>query len=232
MKELHYFQHVPFEGLGVIEQWAQKKGFSLSSTQFFKDQKISMPDNTDWLVVMGGPMSVNDQDKYPWLKAEKLAIEHAIKKDIVVMGICLGAQLIAEVLGAGVKVNDHKEIGWFGLSRDSHLSDHSLADIFPSQWDALHWHGETFDIPGEARLLASSTACHNQGFVYKEKVLGLQFHLEVTRSGADALVQNCAEDLTVGDFISTRDEIVSSDAPFDASHDLMIKLLDHMNTLS
>jgi len=149
----------------------------------------------------------------------------------VVVGICLGAQLIADVLEAGVRANAYKEIGWFPVYLNNKALDLPMTEVFPSQWDAFHWHGDTFDIPEGARLLASSEACRNQGFVYKERVVGLQFHLEVTRPGADGLVRHCANELKDDDFIATPEEILSPDAPFEESNDLMIRLLDYLNGL-
>lgn len=231
MKQLHYFQHVPFENLGVIEDWARIHDFTISATRFYQDQSISMPENTDWLIVMGGPMGVYDHDVYPWLTVEKKAIEQAIESGKVVMGICLGAQLIADVLGSGIRANAYKEVGWFPVYLHRNALNHPVAEVFPSQWDAFHWHGDTFDIPEGARLLASSCACRSQGFIYRERVIGLQFHMEVIRSGAAALVQNCAYDLKMDEFVSTADQILAPEAPFEESHQLMSKLLDYLNTL-
>jgi GMP synthase-like glutamine amidotransferase len=231
MKKLHYFQHVPFEKLGLIEDWATAQGFVLSSTRFYQDRTISMPADTDWLVVMGGPMGVDDQDLYPWLPDEKRAITQAIESGKVVLGICLGAQLIAEVLGAPVRKNAFKEIGWFPVYLERKSMDHPLVEIFPSQWDAFHWHGDTFDIPDGARLLASSSACRSQGFVYGDRVVALQFHLEVTRKGAQALVENCGAELKTDEFVATPEQILAPDAPFEASHRMMFQLLDHLNSL-
>lgn len=231
MKHLHFFQHVPFENLGIIESWAHHHNFAVSSTQFYKDQSISMPEDTDWLVVMGGPMGVDDIDEYPWLSAEKAAIARAIDRRIIVLGICLGAQLIAQVLGSGVRANAYKEIGWFPVYLDFEALAHPISETFPSQWDAFHWHGDTFDIPEGGRLLARSSACRNQGFVYNDQVVGMQFHMEVTRAGAADLVKNCAADLKMDEFVSTPDQILSPHAPFEESHKVMTSLLDYLNTL-
>lgn len=231
MKKLHYFQHVPFENLGCIEAWATAHDFKLSTTRFYQDSAIAVPDDMDWLVVMGGPMGVGDLDRYPWLVEEKKAIEAAIEAKKVVLGICFGAQLIAEVLGAGVRANAYKEIGWFPVYLERKSLDHPLVEIFPSQWDAFHWHSDTFDIPDGARLLATSSACHSQGFVYGDRVVALQFHMEVTRTGAARLVENCSADLKSDEFVATSDEILSPDAPFEASHRMMTQLLNYLNSL-
>src|SRR2546428_2396131 len=110
---IHYFQHVPFEGLGCIEDWANRKSHVLSSTRFFEKHTLSDLKTIDWLIVMGGPMGVYDESEYLWLKEEKEFIKKAIDANKVVIGICLGSQLIAEVLGAKVYKNKFTEIGWF-----------------------------------------------------------------------------------------------------------------------
>ena len=137
-------------------------------------------------------MGVYDQDEYPWLEIEKVAIAQAIEGGKVVLGICLGAQLIAQVLGADIRANAYKEIGWFPVYLDSDVLAHPISEVLPSQWDAFHWHGDTFEIPEGGRLLARTSACRNQGFIYNDRVVGMQFHMEVTRSGAAELVKNCA----------------------------------------
>lgn len=231
MKKLHYFQQVPFEDLGIIEAWAVARGFTLSSTRFFQNSTISMPEDTDWLVIMGGPMGTTDHAAYPWLADEKRAIVQAIEAGKVVLGICLGAQLMAEVLGAGVRTNAFKEIGWYPVYLERESLDHPLVEIFPSQWDVFHWHGDTFDIPDGARLLATSSACRSQGFVYGDRVVALQFHMEVTRTGAAALVKHCSADLKTDEFVATPEQILAPDAPFEESHRVMIQLLDYLNSL-
>lgn len=231
MKKLHYFQHVPFENLGIIEDWALNNGFEISSTQFYRDPVISIPDQIDWLVIMGGPMGIYDEDRYPWLSLEKHAVLQAVEQGKVVLGICLGAQLIADVLGAGIRPNAYKEIGWYPVYLHSGILDHPVADVLDPQWEVFHWHGDTFDVPDGARLLASSLACRSQGFIYGDRVLGLQFHMEVTRSGAAALIENCADDLTGNQFVSTPEKMLSADVNFEASHQVMSRLLTYLDSL-
>ncbi len=231
MKKLHYFQHVSFENLGIIEDWALKNGFDVSSTQFHHSPTIAMPDDIDWLIVMGGPMGVYDEDKHPWLSSEKQAILGAIETGKVVLGICLGAQLIADVLGAGVRANAYREIGWYPVYLHGGILDHPIAGVLDPQWEAFHWHGDTFDIPDGARLLVTSSACRSQGFIYKDRVVGLQFHMEVTRTGAAALIENCSDDLKHDEFVSTPEQILSAHAFFEDSHKMMFRLLDYLNSL-
>lgn len=112
---IHYLQHVPFEGLASIEQWATTKDYILSATKFYNGDTLPSVDHLDWVIVMGGPMNIYENDKYPWLTWEKHFIEEAIKKNKIVIGICLGSQLIADVLGSKVYKGQEKEIGWYPI---------------------------------------------------------------------------------------------------------------------
>ena len=113
MIKVHFLQHVQYEGLGSIADWIHGNSYDLTVTQLFNDQSLPDPGDIDFLIIMGGPMGIYQEDKYPWLKKEKLFIEQAIKKNKKVLGICLGAQLIADVLGSKVFPNKYQEIGWF-----------------------------------------------------------------------------------------------------------------------
>jgi GMP synthase-like glutamine amidotransferase len=231
-KRIHFFQHVPFEGPGIIQNWAGSCGHTISTTSFFSGQNPPDPDQFDWLVVMGGPMGVHDEIDYPWLKIEKRAIEAAIGASKVVLGICLGAQLIADVLGAEVRPNAYKEIGWFPIYLSNEILDHPVAELFPPQWISFHWHGDTFGLPNGARLIASSVGCRNQGFIYSDRVIGLQFHMEMTERRVHSLLQNCRQELTDSMFIQSESEILNADAPYHQNHQLMNRLLDYLDTLS
>ena len=107
---IHYFKHVSFEGLASIQEWSTKNGHILTSTNFYLNENLPHLDSIDWLIVMGGPMSVEDEKKFHWLSKEKIFIRKAIEKGKTVIGICLGAQLIAQILGAKVYPNKQKEI--------------------------------------------------------------------------------------------------------------------------
>jgi len=231
MKQIHYFQHVPFETPGFIDKWAAHHGYSQSATRFFDGQKPPDLDAVDWLVILGGPMGVYDEADYPWLVEEKKAIKEALAGGKVILGICLGAQLVAESLGALIRPNLYKEIGWFPIYLESRALDLPIADVLPPQWEAFHWHADTFEIPDGARLLASSAACRNQGFVLGDRVVGLQFHLEMDRTAAETLLQNCAAEMVPDDYVQTSHEILAADAPFAETCGLMEKILDYLDNL-
>lgn len=206
---IHYIQHVPFEGLGNIENWIKAKGHRLSCTRPFLNEEFASVSDFDWLIVMGGPMNIYQEDKYPWLKQEKKFIEEAIKADKIVLGICLGAQLIADVLGARVYRNQDTEIGWFPVSLTEEAKKSFTFQVLPQNFNAFHWHGDTFDIPSGAIHLAQSQGCMNQAFAYHERVLGLQFHLESSAASIKGLIEHGADEIVSGTFIQQPDEMLS-----------------------
>jgi GMP synthase-like glutamine amidotransferase len=204
-------QHVPFEGLGSIEAWLSQAGAVVHHTRFYQSAELPDPGSIDFVIAMGGPMSVNDEQDYPWLKAEKAFIREAVERGRAVLGVCLGAQMIASALGARVFANAHKEIGWFPVQAVSQDAD---AFGFPPQATVFHWHGETFDLPPGAVHLASSAGCRNQAFQIGSNVIGLQFHLETTPETADQLIRHCRAELVAGEYVQT--EQILRAAPADA----------------
>lgn len=228
---VHYFQHVPFEGLGSIEQWMKAKSARISSTKFYEDTSLPKICDIDWLIIMGGPMSVNDEQTYPWLRAEKKFITDAIANGKIVLGICLGAQLIASALGAKVYPNRNREIGWFPIESLAQEKNTSLKNIFPSHMEVFHWHGETFDLPTNAVRFASSEGCDNQAFCIGECVFGLQFHLEVTPHTVKSLTEHCQNDLGPERYIQSAAEMLSVPSRFQRINTAMDNLLDHLYNL-
>lgn len=219
--KFHSLQHVPFEDVGSLLTDIQTKGHSLITTHWYKGEQAPSLDTFDALIVMGGPMGVYDEDQYPWLKAEKEFIREAITAGKKVLGICLGAQLIACVLGAPVTRNTHREIGWFPLQIDESAKDHPVAKILSAYEKVFHWHGDTFAIPAQAQLLASSQACAHQAYAIGNQVYGFQFHLETTETSASALIQNCPEDLDNSIYVQNADEIMRDKKNFAAINDAM-----------
>ena len=190
---LHYLQHVPFEGPGTIRDWATDRGHDLTGTHLYDDESLPDPDTFDWLIVMGGPMSVHDTEVYPWLDVEKELIRTAVDTDRVVIGICLGAQLVAEALGGRVYEADTPEIGWFPVEATDEASRSPLFADLGEVYDAFHWHGDTFDLPEGATRMARTDACANQAFVYGGRVVGLQFHLESSPETIDEIIENSGD---------------------------------------
>lgn len=231
MKKLniHYFQHVTFEGLGYIEDWCMDKGHNLTSTKFYLGEQLPQIDAIDWLIVMGGPMSINDEIEYPWLIAEKLFIKEAIEVGKTIIGICLGSQLIASVLGSKVYPNTEKEIGWFPIQPAQIMNN----VLFETKDDltVFHWHGETFDLPDGSRLLASSEGCINQAFLYKKNVLGLQFHLEVTQDSLSQMISHGKDELVQGKYIQDMMTIRAQSSLINENNELIHTILNRFEAL-
>jgi GMP synthase-like glutamine amidotransferase len=206
---IHCLQHVPYETPGTILEWVAEGGHTVTYSRFFEaDNKFPPIAAIDVLLIMGGAMNVDEEAKYPWLKAEKAYIKSAIDAGKKVIGICLGAQLIASVLGAAVYKGKETEIGFFRAKFTSIAQQNPWFAHFPEAYILFHWHGDTFDLPERARLMASTRACRNQAFVVGENVLALQFHPEMTRDTIEQMLQHDGAELEEkGKYIQSVDAI-------------------------
>lgn len=225
----HYFQHVPFEGLGSMAAWLREAGYDIGVTRWYAGELPPEPAGIDLLIVMGGPMSVNNVGDHPWLAAEREFIRRWIDADRPLLGVCLGAQLIASVLGARVYPNAVKEIGWFPVTPVTPAAGNAFR--FPPAQRVFHWHGETFDLPAGAIHLARSAGCDHQAFQIGRHVIGLQFHLDTTPETAAALITNCRAELSPAPYV--QDEATLLSEPTDtyrAINTLMARLLTHLTT--
>lgn len=226
---IHYLEHVPFENPANIEKWAKDRGYPLSATRFHCSDSLPEISSIDWLVIMGGPMNIYEENKYPWLTQEKKFIEQAIKREKVVIGVCLGAQLIADVLGEKVFPNQYKEIGWFPIQFTKEARASSLFDFLPQELNVFHWHGDTFELPAGATRLAQSEACDNQGFIYNKKVLALQFHLEVRPNNVRQIISHCKNELVEGRYIQKPEEMLSQQEAFKKISKVMESILNKLS---
>lgn len=224
---IHSLEHEPFEGLANIEVWAKKNGHIISRTLLFNGEELPDITDIDWLVIMGGSMNVYEEEKYPWLKEEKNFIAQAIAGKKIVLGICLGAQLIADVLGGRVSRNRYAEIGWFPLTLTKEARNSHIFSSFPPRFTAIHWHGDTFEIPSGAVRIAQSEACANQAFEYG-RAIGLQFHLEYSEKSIDLMFRNCGNEIVEGRYIQKPDEIISQNNNVVETQRLLNLLLDNM----
>jgi GMP synthase-like glutamine amidotransferase len=227
---VHILQHVPFEDIGCIRTWIEAQKADITYTKFFISEFLPDLKGLDFIVVLGGPMGVNDEVAFPWLRRETEFIHNAVKHCVPILGICLGAQLVASAMGARVYKNAHKEIGWFevrGLLTGENVFH------FPERCLAFHWHGETFDLPPGAIHLAESTACVHQAFQIGRNVIGLQFHLETTREGVHSLIENCRDELIKGPYIQTEKELLQTSASVYAqANSIMTNLLSYITGIA
>jgi len=226
--KIHYFQHADFEGLGSIEEWVTFSGHSLTATRFF--EKIWFPEisDIDMLIIMGGPMSVNDEIKFPWLAEEKKYIRKAIDAGKAVIGICLGSQLVSAALGAKVYQNKEKEIGWFDIELTCFAKSDKLFFDMKERLKVFHWHGDTFDLPENAIHLAYSKGCKNQAYIYKDKVLALQFHLEPTQNSLRQMIEYGRDELKSDRYVQTEQELAEYSNLIDANRSILFTLLDRL----
>jgi GMP synthase (glutamine-hydrolysing) len=224
---IHYIQHVPFETPGYIQDWAEARGQALHGTHIYRHEPLPNLSTFDWLIVLGGPMGVHDEAEFPWLTAEKQLLREAVAAEKIVLGICLGAQLLAHVLGAAVTRNHEREIGWFPINRVAGAAVGGALAALPDALEVLHWHGDTFDLPPGAVHAFRSAGCAHQAFARGNRLFGLQFHLEVTREGCQALVAHGQDELAAGGrYVQDAVAILANNGRFEAAHRRLTPLLD------
>lgn len=222
---VHWLQHAEHEELGCIAPWLAARGFRTTRTRLYDGDDLPATTDFDWLIVMGGPMNIYEHDRYPWLIHEKVLIRDACVRKKKVLGICLGAQLLADVLGGRVTRSPQDEIGFFDLDITEEGAKSRLLSGMTSTLPAFHWHGDTYALPDECANLLKSDACVNQAFTDGSSRLGLQFHWEVTY--ADAVRWLDIDAPTPGDFVQSRDEMLRLPERYAENNRLMSRLLDN-----
>jgi GMP synthase-like glutamine amidotransferase len=229
--KIRYLQHEEFEDPGTILEWAAERGHGACGTMLYKGEDLPSAGSFDMLVVMGGSMSVSDEGRYPWLASEKKLIKDAIREGKAVLGICLGAQLMASALGARVFKNPCREIGWFPVTLSPKGADSGLFAGWPLMFQAFHWHNETFDLPVDAVCCASSKACRNQAFVYGRRAVALQFHVESTAHGIQRLLTECKNDMAGGGlYVQPADHIMEQAMYLPRIRELLFRLMDSLES--
>ncbi|MBN9385768.1 MAG: type 1 glutamine amidotransferase [Chitinophagaceae bacterium] len=224
---VHYIQHVPFEGLGSMETWLKQHGHSMTCTKIWEAPAFPAAGDYDALIIMGGPMGVYDDHLYQWLPDEKNFIFDAIHAEKTIIGICLGAQLLACVLGATVYTNKHKEIGWFPINILPSLSAWLGTDL-PKEMTVFHWHGDKFDIPYGGENHAFSQGCNHQLFTFGDKMIGLQFHLEATPGTVASMLQNDDSTVFMGEYVQDQQTILQDTAHFKSGVELIESVLSRL----
>jgi GMP synthase-like glutamine amidotransferase len=224
---IHSLEHEPFEGLANIEVWAKNKGHTISRTLLFNKEEFPDINEFDWLIIMGGSMNIYEEEKYSWLREEKNFIAQAIANKKIVLGICLGSQLIADVLGGKVSKNKYKEIGWFPVKLRNEARNSFIFGSLPYEFIAFHWHGDIFRIPSGSVRMAQSKGCENQAFEYG-RAIGLQFHIEYSAESINLMFKNCGAEIVEGKYIQKPDEIVSQIENVKVIKEILFLLLDNI----
>jgi GMP synthase-like glutamine amidotransferase len=220
---IHFIQHVAFETPGYLLQWAAERQHTVSFTRVYESPNFPAVENIDWLIVMGGPMGTYDEDRYAWLRPEKDFIRAVIQAGKKVLGICLGSQLVAEALGAKVYRHTQKEIGWWPVKKTA--ESNNILQSLPNEFTSFHWHGDTFDLPPGAVHLLQTDACPHQAYIYQDRVMGLQFHMEAIPGLVKAMVDHGKEELVPGGYIQSENEILSNKEHYTSNNRLMDGLL-------
>ena len=202
---IQFIQHVSFEYPGSLIDWANERKHTVSFTKVFEHENYPALDTFDMLIVMGGPMGVYEENEFEWMKDQKKFLKEVIAAKKKVAGICLGSQFIAEALGAKVYKHTHNEIGWFDIYKKE---DHLITKNLPANFTSFHWHGDTFSLPDGAVQLFHSEACEQQGFIYDDHVLALQFHPEINTSLLQSMVEHERHEVIKADLVQRGEKII------------------------
>lgn len=223
---IHYIQHASFEPIGVIEEWAKARKFSLTGAHVYKGERLLTVEDFDMLIVMGGPQSPREIDQYPYLQDEIDLIKASILEEKIILGFCLGAQLIGEALGASTLKSPNKEVGIYPITLTKGGREDSLFEGFPNTFNVIHWHNDMPGLKEGMELLAYSEGCPHQAFRYGSKIYGLQFHMEITLQVAKDLLDYCPEDLRPDKYIQSPEVLMAQD--FKSINQNMVTLLDRL----
>jgi len=236
MLRLHGLSHESFEKEAEIAAWARERGHTLTHTDLWNGETPPDPSTFDFLVVMGGPMNIYEEDKFPWLALEKRFLKASIDAGKRIIGVCLGAQLLADVLGGKVTKGQHREIGWHEVTAGPDAAKSRVFADLPQRYTAFHWHGDTFAIPPGALWTAKSQACAHQAFTAcNDRVVGLQFHLETNAQSMAELSTNCADEITLDPvkwpYVQSVAEMQAQSEHLAGIRTLLDRILDNMAAL-
>ncbi len=236
MLRLHGLRHASFEQEGEIAAWAAERGHSLTHTDLWNAEALPELPSFDFLIVMGGPMNIYEHEAFPWLVEEKRFLKQAAEAGKLILGVCLGAQLLADVLGGSVTPGRYREIGWHQVQAGPDAHKSRVFAGLPHSYEAFHWHGDTFSIPPGALWTAKSEACAHQAFsALGDRVVGLQFHLETNAASMADISGNCADELRVDPaqqpYVQSAGEMLKNPERLAVLRGLLDRILDNMAAL-
>lgn len=225
--KIAFVLHADFEKPGMLETWAKKGGFSYQIHRPFAKEALPKPSDFDWLIVMGGPQSACELGSFPYLQEEVNLIIKAINQDKVILGFCLGAQLIGVAFGAEAQKSPNKEVGIFPIELTKEGVTDPLLQGLPRKFPVVHWHNDMPGLTDKAVILAKSEGCPRQIVRYGKSIYGFQCHLEPTRQNIEEMIENCAADLAPAKFVQSQEEIERAD--FSEINSYMTKILENLN---
>lgn len=222
---VHALEHAPAEGVARIGDWVQARGHFLTTTRLDLGQSLPRPEDFDLLIMMGGGMNIYQYRDFPWLRDERALMLAAVEDNKPVLGVCLGAQMLADVLGARVHQNQVKEIGWYPVR---FVERPEAFAAFEETATVFHWHGDTFELPPGAQRIAESEACSNQAFMHGDRLIGLQFHVEIEPQTVSNFVCGGESELVAQPYVQTPDTILGNRVDLTAMHQGLEHLLDYL----
>ncbi|QCJ42625.1 type 1 glutamine amidotransferase [Bacillus sp. S3] len=225
--KIHFIQNDELATPGFIEEWVNGKKYSLSRTRMYDGEAFPSMDQFDLLIILGGRMGAYEESIFPWLIQEKQFIREAIDQGKWILGICLGSQLLADVLGGKVYPHTHQEIGWWPVEKTEEAGNSKLFTGVPQSLIAFQFHGDTFDLPVGAIRLASNSGCTNQAFSYGDRVLGLQFHPEFTGEMIDGLEHMFGSQIREGEFIEKPQQWVNQNQHLNGAKSMLFTILNN-----
>ncbi|MDP1834361.1 MAG: homoserine O-succinyltransferase [Chlamydiales bacterium] len=209
--KIQFVIHADFELPGIIDIWAKESGFTTNICRPFAGEQLPVVSDFDWLIVMGGPQTPLEPERYPYLIKEIALIRQSVEADKTVLGFCLGAQLIGEAFGARTERSPNKEVGIYPIHLTEEGKQDPLLQGMPSTFSVMHWHNDMPGLTAASKVLAVSDGCPRQIIRYGEKVYGFQCHPESTLSDIKNMIANCADDLVPARYVQTAEEILSGD---------------------
>lgn len=224
---VHYLQNDPLATLGFIEEWLIEQGYPKTCTRMFENERLPSMNDFDLLIILGGRMGAYEEIDFPWLAKEKGFIKAAIHEGKWILGICLGAQLTANVLGSNVYPHVSQEIGWWEIELEEAAKTSPLFNGIPKKFTIFEYHGDTFDLPKGATRLASNEGCRNQAFSYGERVIGLQFHPEFTENMIGEMKEKLGPQLSHGKYIQEQSNWVHQTSSIDGAKSILMTLLNN-----
>ena len=228
---LHLLHHDPVDSSrNNISRWADNKGYAIAHTYLCNNEALPAIEDVDWLIVLGGSQHAWEEEVYPWLPAEKKFIAQALEDNKIILGICFGAQLLAETLGAEVFVNPHNEIGWHEVTLTPEGQRSYLFQNIPEQFTTFHWHADHFTLPPSCTRLAYSEATENQAYICRERRLaGLQFHPEYPLESVKYFVREFGDLMQNGPYVTGKEKILSQTDQIPETYALMAVILDNID---